>query len=358
MLISVEYFYPVHTFKGDNGHMVLLMRQDTQKHMQLWLWSSATNQYEKLLSSQFNPVAVQLLPDNSGFSFMDNGLIKVKSFEKRSPKTIEIYEPIYDINFVNWIDQTHCYFHAKYGNRYGIYQVDLEGTLMPIITSKTYDCLYPQKVGTQLFFIERDLENNHRIVATKYPALVHTHMSADQIFMEYEKKDQFKKLPETRETECVINFGQQYIAFLSMISEHEGFAVGYPAKIESNDETICFQFYHMKKVMGVWKREELFTFRLLTKLIFDDNYSLCENLLYLLPLACKYGIYFHSYEKNNFLESLYYDLENKRSTVCSCDCFFSIPSQTSTHDMVHQFTSILVDDILCAGIIIDRSIKN
>ena len=69
------------------------MHQTEAQETRLWSLNSVTNQYEQLLSSQYNPIGVQLLPDKSGFSFLDNGLIKVKNFLKRSPKTIEIYEP-------------------------------------------------------------------------------------------------------------------------------------------------------------------------------------------------------------------------------------------------------------------------
>ena len=96
-VFPVEYIYPITCFDYNNETVVIFMYQSPYRRTQLWMYNIASDSYEQLLSSQYNPTAVHLLPDSTGFSFVDNGYIKVKKFIKRSPTTIEPHEPLESI---------------------------------------------------------------------------------------------------------------------------------------------------------------------------------------------------------------------------------------------------------------------
>lgn len=314
---AVQYLYPIDLLTLDNQEFVLVMYQDERCHTQLHLYNLHTNVYEKLLSSQYNPVGVQLLPDNSGFSFIDKGLLKIKKFKKRSAKIIELDTPVYDIGIIYWIDNNNCYFHAKHGKRYGIYQCNINGDITPIVTSNISDCMYPQKVGDILFYIERDMYYNHYIVQTTY--------AADGL-------STVKKI--------IKNFKQDPIAFLCMHNKNEGSVIMHPAEISHEDSVINFQYYFFYHQADVWYVEQFFTFELPTKLFFDNNYMLREHMLPLLPKISKQGVNFNSKRSNTFFDSLYYEVQNKKILPHPCSRFFCWPNQKS---VLGYFAPIMVN---------------
>ena len=119
-MISSEYIYPVASLDEDN---ILYIHQTSPRSIQLFEWNTITNHTEQILWSLFNPVGIQLLPDNSGFSFIDNGRLRIKAFQKRSPKTIDFDEPIFNINALHWIDEHTCYCSAYYNNLFSLFEL-------------------------------------------------------------------------------------------------------------------------------------------------------------------------------------------------------------------------------------------
>src|SRR5436190_3218349 len=112
-LMAVEYIYPIASY---NDEIILYIKQTSSQHIQLFQWNIVTNHIEQLLSSLFNPAGVQLLTHEKGFSFFDNGRLRLKLFEKRSPKAIDFDEPIFNVNGLHWIDDHTFYCSAQYDN--------------------------------------------------------------------------------------------------------------------------------------------------------------------------------------------------------------------------------------------------
>jgi len=284
-----------------------------------------TNSYEQLLSSQYNPVEVALLPDNSGFSFLDNGLIKVKNFLKRSPKTIEIYEPLYAISSVQWLNATTCFFHAKQGNRYGIYQVDLDGQLETIIKSPSYDYLYPQKIDDTLFFIARDLSGYCYVKKTNYyatqtPAHIH-----------------------------VQNFAQNSLMNLIMINEREGFVIEH---VSSSNALLTFNFYQLYCNENVWNKKIVFTFSVPIFLFFDKSTMLRDPMQALFPRVASDKIYFiSSHEDACHMKHYYYDLTTDEIISCDTYCYFPVPKDTSCIPVMGNYQHILMSMITQNGLL-------
>lgn len=319
-LYSIEYIYPI-TTRIDNGQeLVLFMHQTTTQETRLWSLNVKTNSYEQLLSSRYNPVGVTLLPDNSGFSFLDNGLIKVKSFFKRSPKTIEIYEPIYDFSVPQWLDNEYCFFHAKEGNRYGIYQTDLDGQLQMIIKNPVYDYLYPQKVGDTLFFIARDFAGNCYVKKSKYYA--------------------------TQNEAClhVQNFSQNKLMNLKMINEYEGFVVEY---ISNSNELLTFNFYKLFCDNDVWNKKILFTFSVPTFLFFDKSIMLRDPMAALFPVVVCDGVYFISMQEK--LHTYFYNFKTQCIELCDACSYIPVPNNIFSDNYRHILMSMVTTNGLLSG---------
>src|SRR5579871_4380579 len=120
MTHAIEYMYPVACL---NDETILYIHQLNPTCIQLYSWNPVTDIHEPLLWSLYNPANVQLLPNNTGFSFIDNGRLRIKLFEKRSPKTIDFDDPIFNINGLQWIDEHSCCCSAQYGSYFSIFQL-------------------------------------------------------------------------------------------------------------------------------------------------------------------------------------------------------------------------------------------
>ena len=154
-LVAYDYVYPVGEFRQFDDHFILVMYQKTPDHTELWQLNTATKEAERVLLSNFTPVGVSFLPDNAGFSFFDNGRLRIKHFLKRSSKAIDIYEPIYEMGPLQWTTTDLCLFHAKERERSSLYELNAyDGSVTTIKSKETSDYSYPSQIGSSLFYIE------------------------------------------------------------------------------------------------------------------------------------------------------------------------------------------------------------
>ena len=284
-IISSEYIYPVASL--DDGGIILYIHQTSSRSIQLFAWNTVTNRTEQALWSLFNPADLQLLPNNKGFSFIDNGRLRIKAFEKRAPKTIDFDEPIFNINGLHWIDEHACYCSAYYNNHFSLFELDDEGRVHCLTKGNDNDCMYPQKIDDQLFYIERDRSHTHyHIMQTNYnaaPLLV----------------------------QLVVNFQDKPIIFLNMISPENGFVIEHEKTIAPDSQTALFSYYQLTKRGQIWERKLIFSFSIPTYLfLYDNDGRLFESILPLLPRIIGDKIYFTDCSQNDYgnLELYYYDL--------------------------------------------------
>jgi len=221
---------------------------------------------------------------------------------------------------------------AKKGERFGIFQVDLDGIIYCIAQDDNADCIYPQKVGSKLFYIERVLEEycdssnsvSYKIVEKDYPVV------NSQIAFESFDDDKFEKVlhlmddsyccnkvkyTDRLNKNYILDFKQYPLAFLKMISEDEGFLLEHPDKIDRHDKTLQLSCYHIKKDSEEWIYTKLFSFSIPSYLLLDsDGSCLYESVLPLLPRYKDNLIYYVDCSRNNKLnlELFVYDLENKQ----------------------------------------------
>lgn len=154
---TAEYLYPV----GYNPKQQLyyLLYQTGLDQLQLWSWDPLTKIAFPATLSSFKPAGFQFLPDFSGFSFMDHGLIRVKFYDRRLIKTIELYAPLVNLNSMIWQDSHNFCLCAQFRDSYGIFKVNITNRTPQVTTllwSPDSDYLYPQIVDSQLFCIKKD----------------------------------------------------------------------------------------------------------------------------------------------------------------------------------------------------------
>jgi len=258
--------------------------------LELWLWDPQTKIASKGLLSSYTPAGFKLLPDNSGFSFIDNGRIKLKKYDKRAPQSIDIYEPVYNINLIEWIDADSFYLSAKKNDLFHMFQMNSCGSIELMLQDPLGDCMYPQKVGQYLFYVERIKKGgykrgcylSYKVVQIDYPD-IHKNIS-HEILPQTISKDQKQE---------IIHFKGCPIAFLQMISENEGFFLEHPAEVDRHDRTIPFSYYQIKKVDLQWECKELFQFDIPSYLFLNtSDFRLYESILPMLPKYYNNQLYF------------------------------------------------------------------
>lgn len=325
---AAEFLYPVGV--QSDSTIAYLIYQKTPNHIELWEWDYSTKQAEQMLFSRFTPAGFRLLLGEQAFSFIDNGLLRVKSFCKRSPRTIEFDAPIYNVEIVHWLDDEHCYTSGKYKDNFGIFQIDYEGFVSPLCVKDDVDCMYPQKIGDSLFYIERDNQWNHRII--KMPYIV---PPCSELFsqLQWHEKNRFGE-------EQVVCFGQRPIVFLQMLTEQEGFVIQHPQSVSKTDEQVGFRFYHIKKTALDWREELLFTFSVPSDLLFTGRASrLYESVLPILPRYYQGKVLFVNCQNSLYLSLFSYDMTTKKiETILD-------------KGQQHYFTPIIDDKglLLCGG---------
>ena len=312
VLCAYEFLYPVAYTKRNDQIGVYVLYQKSITHLELWFWNPKTKIATKGLLSTYMPAGLKILPSNNGFSFIDEGRIRIKEFHKRSPKTIDIYESLYDINEIEWINKDNCYFSARINGLLSIFQINMNGLLQCLIADSTHDCMYPQIAGDSLFFVERQVKDeipkmehiSYKVCESIYmpnfltkniiekkvrEGLLSGDILFDENYIDYEKAQKKKRY-------SIIDFQDTPIAFLKMISDHEGFFLTHPDEIERQDKIVTFDCYYMLKKKNAWHYRDIFSFSVPSYLLFDLLDSrLYESILPLLPKYYKGKIYYVDY---------------------------------------------------------------
>jgi len=316
-LNAYEYVYPVGTFIDYEGETCILsLYQKTPDHTELWQSNLGIQEpfvmqeVNRALLSTFTPVGVAMLPDNAGFSFFDNGRLRIKNFLKRSPKAIDIYEPIYDIGPLQWLTTDICIFHAKEREEFSLYQLCAsDGSVTKIVSKETSDCFYPSQVGDALFFIEHKKRYTQgRLSQNSLVSL----SSENYMGVEDTKEDEIKDYVIEKsynnnigdysiicrsqgEEHCLVTHDKP-LAFLTMDDEYHGLVIEHVMDIDSQKDKVltcmCYQVTCADSLNSA-SLVKLFSFTLpLSLLLPSSKARLCESLYPLLPRKIGETIYF------------------------------------------------------------------
>lgn len=266
-----EFLYPVATYRDLAGTTkILVSYQRSLTNLELWSWDPLTCRGIRLLPAHFTPAGVRMLPNDIGFSFIDNDTIRIKQFEKRSVLTIDTFN-LSNMGLIWWDNSNELgYFHAKDTACYSIFSLTMQGDIACCIQDTLSDCMYPCCVDSTLFYIQRLVENktNYRIVE----------QSPTEI-------NSFNKT-------IIADFQDRPIIFLTMLNNTKGFVVEHAAEIDTSEVVVKFAYYCLEKMdQDHWKVEHLFSFSLPTHLLLkatnldSDSPDTClyESVLPLLP---------------------------------------------------------------------------
>lgn len=237
---ATEFIYPV--AHNQQANQLVVIYQKSLHDIELWFWDYTQHCAIKGLSSFSTPVNVQMLPSGNGFSFIDDGYIKIKEFTKRSPITLPIYEPIGLFSHMQWIDDEIFYFVARQGDYFHIFTSTIHADIKAL-TYGAFDALYPQKIDSQLFYIQRDTNHRSSIIAQPWQTNDAINNQAQQ--------------------SCEILLGptKEQICCLHMINNQEGFYLQAPrSKKEGCKQSYEFICYHLQKIQSVWQHEKLCSF--------------------------------------------------------------------------------------------------
>lgn len=283
-----RYIYPVACLPCCGSNKIMVMAQEGNRST-LYLWDSQIKTTQKLLWSAHTPVGVKVLPSRKGFSFIQDGHICTKYFINRSVHAVEFFEPpIYGIEEVYWLDDENCFFHAKQGNSFSIYEASVEGDVERIMEVKGNDCMYPSKVGDALFFLLRQSKPSAAAIC----------------------KCTYEKMApgEAKAYEVLYSQADSAIMHLSMHSETEGFFITHESTVLLNRPCVPFNFYQLYYQNDRWQASFLFTFEIPTDLLFGPE-RIHESVLPLLPRQAGRYIYFVT-TVNAYLAIHSYDLDS------------------------------------------------
>lgn len=313
-----EYLYPVAHALHNDANLVFLIHQISLNRLQLLQLDVQSGVIAPVLPSAITPAGIKILPDLSGYSFIDQGSIYIKLFSKRSPIHLDISLPLYQIDMIEWIDPTCCYFAACYQDKSNIYQLSITGDLQLLVQSSIADSLYPQKIDDSLYYIERSFDKKKYCIKVVHYSPTHLDRSCSN-----------------NSTMSLLNTGDQPIAFLYMQSSTIGYYVSYPASLEGQAACLPCAYHQLSydNKQATWNTEKLFDFSVPLDFLLPENKDrLYESFLPLLPTHTEQGIYFcdctpdkakktglrnlgGSWYEADFVKIYFYDFLSKKTTL-------------------------------------------
>ena len=274
-----EYLYPVACIKRNFGNCIYLMHQISLNKIDLLQWHEESKAITKVGSLPSTISGIKALPDNSGFSFINQGQLFIKLFSKRSPIAISLADKLlYNIEIVEWIDSDHCYFAAKKNDVWEIYVVSvLSGDIQTIAQSEQGDCMYPQIVDSCVYYIERSFTKKSYQVKCIH---LNNNKASD------------------KEAFLIIDLKSDPAAFLKMVSPILGFYISYPESLQITkqcDTSVPFEYHQIywDEKSNCWHNKKLFNFCIPVDMIIGDGkYRLHESLLPFISHYTSRGIYY------------------------------------------------------------------
>ncbi|OGB97126.1 hypothetical protein A3F06_04360 [candidate division TM6 bacterium RIFCSPHIGHO2_12_FULL_36_22] len=266
-LDSMRCCYPVAAVTQGGQSRIFYLDQQSLQCLQLWVVDSDSKDSNKALLFIYNPSSISLLPSGKGFGFIDRGRIKMKTFIKKSPHSLDFYEPIYNITRAHWIDDEHCYFSAKQDNRYKLFMSNLDSDLSVLVDIPNVDIIYPSHIAVTIYYLSKDVTEGVSLCCID---TISGHVAT------------------------IVSLGRKNIAFLEMKSHSEGFFIQAPFSIDTQANNLELVYYRVYKE-GEWKQEKLFSFIIPIHYLFGKGPErFYESLMAFLPRIYEDEIFFSS----------------------------------------------------------------
>ena len=278
---STQYVYPI--AKLDDDHL-LVMYQKSYDDLELWTWNKNDNKAYRELASIFLPSYVRLLPSKTAFSFIDHGRIRIKSFQKRAPRVIDIHESIHAISSLKWISDYQFYFVGKQKDNFSIFLCDVSDRdveLYSLHNQDYVDRLYPCKINNTLFYIEKNESGSYCFCKIGWNPQMY---GKDQLIFQRQSQTLWKS--------------DSSLCFLHMEDDNNGFVLEHNNQ-SNNTDLFSLSCGSLTLIDNNWTMDKLFEFALPLKLLTGtDKTRLYESIDPFLPSYSSSWIYFVTYDQN------------------------------------------------------------
>ena len=297
-ILIADFYYPVAVLHNTENPTLLCLYQKANRTTSLHSYTLSTHTTIPLLPEIFNPKEIRLIPDESGFSFIDNGRLRIKYFNKRWPHSCEFDLPIHTIQWVRWLTPEQYLFNAQQHGTFGIYLGTIDDCCVPLYHTLKADCVFPTIIDNDLFFIMRDTQQHYAIGRAQMPS--------DQKCIEVLYALEPPNKPLITQCSRIIDYNEP-IAFLTMIDSECGFFIAYPQKAQG--VTAEFKYIKLLKLDNGWKTELLFSFSIPLSYINPEHEDyLVESLLPVMPLYDDDKILFLDGDTDTTLRLFSFDL--------------------------------------------------
>ncbi len=313
MLIAHEthnysYAYPIE--QNGQSDFFICMQQTESRHMQAWSYNVPNGPLQLLTSSICNPTQLSLLRNSTGFSFIDNGLIKIKEFGYRSEQRIDPDIPIHSPLKLHWITDDWCYLSAQYATHAGIFFLNKNGLVLPLLLDPSLDFIYPSHIDDLLFCIRycRQTGQYQLVAASCNDNAWHgasivsgntqpDHIERITISEKLTASYLSKNVDNVRET-VLYDFGSMAVAFLSIQSIEHGYILSHEV-VTTNAECMvsCGCYLLESRGLSSWTATKLFDFSIPMRFFsLSDPECLCETMNALQPYYDAMGAYYVDYD--------------------------------------------------------------
>ncbi|MBI2345077.1 hypothetical protein HYV10_03330 [Candidatus Dependentiae bacterium] len=295
--ISNEYLYPIINLDDET---ILMMHQKSLDDLELLSFNVKDNSTQKLLSSLYLPAYVKIIPGKNRYSFIDRGRIYIKDFSKRTPRVLDIYQSIYDIQSLQWVSNHECVFSAKYKNHYKIFMYDINkdgGTLYALCRlDDEVNYIFPSIIHRSIFCLaQKHLSERYNVAKIIWNPIIF-----EQSLEAQDQNSYIEIIPlEHNASFCFLNMIDQQLGYILEIIDH-------------NHEEKIFKFGCCKIDLNKNSLIRLFEFEIPQDFIIGmDQRRFFESLYPLLPYYTDEIIYFTSYD--TILKKLTLYLYNQNS---------------------------------------------
>lgn len=272
-----QIIYPI----VSDGQKIYTIYQKDLNKSEIWALDIEQKIAIKTLLSHYLPSAVKLLPNLVGFSFIQDGQLRLKYFHKRSPKTVPFSTLFKNFCSVEWLNDRQCYFSARRLNKNVVMIGDINNAEVHTIMEDCFgDALFPQKIDNNLYYV-RQIDNYYSVIKTDF-------------LNPFEDQDGDLVLDflQSEEDLLLCDVGTDKICAFKMMNK----SLGYFVKIHSQDEISGLINFSYHKICDTtvnraisepilaknWHQEHLFDFSLLNKILVnnEDQYEQIVELFW------------------------------------------------------------------------------
>ncbi len=288
-----EFIYPIVSIDQEN---IFVMHQKSLEDLHLFIWNTKTKIATQAISAFFLPTDIVLLPSKTGFSFLDRGRIRLKMFQKRTPKTIDLCDPISHISSLSWLNDTQFYFAGMRNKNFQVFACTLQGSANDLICATPdtgHDFMYPQVIQDNLFCVAKSQTSYHIFKqAWHIPVQTTCNLETQSLYSSLEP-----------------------LCFLHMKNKELGYFLQYHLS-ENATDLATFSCYQLSK-KDTWTAQFLFSFAIPQKyLVGESQQRAYESIAPFLPKYDDHRVYFIDYDQEQGLFFLKkYDIASKNLQI-------------------------------------------